>query len=85
MTNVEFYAVTRVSGRRVWIRQIASDYTETGFMSGKTWPAMPIRFTGDETMHVAQPSGEKGVYVKISESASAWLETGQEHYTSSYA
>ena len=84
-TNVEFYAVTRVSGRRVWIRQIASDYAETGFMSGKTWPAMPIRFTGDETMHTAQPSGEKGVYVKISNSATAWLETGQEHYSSSYA
>lgn len=50
-TNTEFFIVTRLSGRRVWVRQIAADYEEDGFMSGRTWPAMPIRYTGPETMH----------------------------------
>lgn len=84
-TNVEFYAVTKVSGKRVWVREIASDYEATGFMSGKTWPVMPIRYVGEETMHTAQMSGEKGYAVKISNSITAWLETGREHHTSSYA
>lgn len=84
-TNVEFYAVTRVSGRRVWVREIAADYEATGYMSGNTWPAMPIRFVGEETMHVAQPSGARGVYVKISESQHAWVDEGKQHSTTSYA
>ncbi len=82
-TNVEFYAVTKVSGRRVWIREIAQDFEATGFMSGKCWPAMPIRFCGEETMHVAQPSGTSAS-VKIDHHY-AWPENGREHYTSSYA
>lgn len=84
-TNVEFYAVTRVSGRRVWVREIAADYEGTGFMSGNTWPAMPIRFVGDETMHTAQPSGSKGVYVKISTCIHAWPVEARSYSTSSYA
>jgi hypothetical protein len=84
-TNVEFFAVTRVSGKRVWVREIAADYEGTGFMSGNTWPAMPILFIGEETMHVAQPSGERGAYVKISDCRTAWLETGRVHNTTSYA
>lgn len=83
-TNVEFYAVTRVSGKRVWIREIAADYEETGFMSGRTWPAMPIRFTGAETMHVAQSNGSTGVSIKISHHY-AHVEDGRAHHTSSYA
>lgn len=84
-TNVEFFAVTRVSGRRVWVREIASDGEQTGFMSGRCWPAMPIRFVGDETMHTAQPSGKDGVYVKISECRTAWPEQGRAHGFSTYA
>src|SRR5207245_2848035 len=83
-TNVEFYAVTRVSGRRTWIREIAADYEQTGFMSGKTWPSMPIRFVGEETMHIAQGQGTSGAGIKIQHHY-AHLETGREHYTSSYA
>ena len=84
-TNTEFFAVTRVSGRRVLVREIAADFEGTGFMSGKTWPAMPIRFVGDETMHTAQPCGKTGVYVKIDECRTAYPEQGREHYVSSYA
>lgn len=84
-TNVEFFVVTKVSGRRTWVREIASDFEATGDMSGKTWPAMPIRFTSEETMHTAQPADDKGVYVKISDCRHAWPETGREHHTSSYA
>lgn len=83
-TNVEFYTVTKVSGKRVWIREIAADYEATGFMSGKTWPSMPIRFTGPETMHIAQGRGSSGVSVKIDHHYAS-LEEGRDHYTSSYA
>jgi hypothetical protein len=83
-TNVEFYAVTRVSGKRVWVREIAGDSETTGFMQAKCWPAMPIRFCGDETMHIARQC-EHGYSVKINESATAWLERGREHFSSSYA
>jgi hypothetical protein len=83
-TNVEFYAVTHVSGRRVKVRQIASDYEATGHMSGRTWPAMPIRFIGPESVHVAQPCGTSAS-VKIHNSAYAQLVTGRDVYTSSYA
>lgn len=87
-TNVEFYAVTRVSGKRLWIRQIVRDSQAVGFMQNKCWPAMPIRFCGEETRHTAQSGGgsDNGAYsVKINESATAWLEQGREHYSSSYA
>lgn len=84
-TNVEFYVVTKVSGRKVSIAPIKSDYEATGYMSGKTWPAMPIQIVGEETSHIAQPSGASGVYVKISSCVNAWPETGREHSTSSYA
>ena len=82
-TNTEFYAVTRVSGKRVWIREIAGDYDATGFMSGRSWPAMPIRFVGEETMHIARQSGE-GASVKIGHHY-AYQDQGRTHYTSSYA
>lgn len=84
-TNVDFFAVTRVNGKRVWVRKIAQDSESTGFMQEKCWPAMPIRFCGEETMHLARMTGEKGYSVKINESATAWLENGREHYSSSYA
>lgn len=86
-TNVDFYVVTRVSGRRTWIRPIAAEYEATGFMSGNTWPAMPIKMCGDETMHTAQPlTGVDlgGVYLKIGHHH-AWIETGRSHGCSSYA
>lgn len=84
-TNVEFYVVTKVRGRKTSIARIASDFEAKAYMSGKTWPAMPIRITGEESSHMAQPSGAKGVYIKINNSVHAWPETGREHHTSSYA
>lgn len=83
-TNVEFFAVTRVSGKRVWVREIAADSEATGFMSGKCWPAMPIRFIGEETMHVAQPSG-KSVHVTIDKVRTAWPIEGRSYGFSTYA
>ncbi len=83
-TNTEFYVVTRVSGKRVWIREIAADYEQTGFMSGKSWPRMPIAMVGEETMHIAQSAGSEGACVKIDHHY-AYQEQGREHYTSSYA
>lgn len=84
-TNVEFYAVTKVSGRRVWLREIAADSEATGYMSGNCWPAMPVRFIGDEFMRMAQPLGDKGVRVKIHRSADAWPVEGRSYGFSTYA
>jgi len=83
-TNVDFFVVTKVSGKRVWVREIAADIEQTGFMSGKTWPAMPIRFVGEETMHTAQMNGEQG-YCLVIKGHHASVETGREHYCSWYA
>lgn len=83
-TNVDFFVVTKVSGKMVTVAEIAGDYEATGHMAGKTWPAMPIRIVGKESKHLAQPSGENGVHLNI-DGHSAWLEDGREHYTSSYA
>ena len=83
-TTVELYVVTRVSGRRVWIREIAQDSETIGFMQCRCWPAMPIRMVGEETMHTAQPSGPKGASVKIQHHY-AYVEDGRAHYSSSYA
>jgi len=85
-TNVDFYAVTRVSGRRVWIRPVAADYVESGYLSGRTSAALPVRYTGPETMHTAQPLGtECGVYIKVGHQH-AYVDTpGQTHYSSHYA
>jgi len=83
-TNTEFYVITKVSGKRVWIREIAADYEQTGFMSGQSWPAMPIKPIGEETMHIAQSCGTEGACVKIDHHY-AYQESGRSHYTSSYA
>lgn len=82
-TNVDFYAVTRVSGKRVYVRPIASDYEQTGFMSGRAWPAMPLQFTGPETWHLAQTY--EGSTCLTIDGHHASLDTGRDHYTSSYA
>jgi hypothetical protein len=78
-TNVDFFVVTRVSAARVWVRQIASDYEATGHMSGKCWPAMPIRMIGEETMHIA-----RGTSCSIN-GHHASPTGGDVHHTSSYA
>lgn len=86
-TNTEFFAVTRVSGRRVYVREIAADYTETGFMSGRTSPRLPIEYTGPETMHTARPCGTyHPAAIKIGSCRTAYPHTaGQSHGVSSYA
>jgi hypothetical protein len=79
-TNVDFYAVTRVSKACVWVRPIVSDYESTGQMSGRTWPRMPITFkVGAETRHLC-----RGNYFCI-DGHSASLTNGEAQYTSSYA
>lgn len=77
-TNVDFYAVTRITAKCVWVRKVAGDREQTGAMSGRCWPAMPIQFTGEESRHVAR-SG----YLTI-DGHSASLTTG-DTYESWYA
>jgi hypothetical protein len=82
-TNVNFYAVTKVSGRRVWLREVAQDSESTGSMSANVWPRMPIECVGPETWHVAQPSGE-GAIVKVGHHYASPIRGGVYH-SSSYA
>lgn len=83
-TNVDFFIVTRVSGKRTWVRPIAQDSEATGPMAGQCWPAMPIRPFGDESMHIAQGSGNDRGYLNI-DGHGAWLLEGQAKYFSTYA
>jgi hypothetical protein len=50
-TNIDFYVVTRVSGKAVYVRAIKQTTTETGFMCGDTKPVLPIEPVGEETRH----------------------------------
>lgn len=77
-TNVDFYVVTRVSGKRVYLRAIAGDYEATGFMAGRTWPKMPIEPVGEEFYAMG-----RGDACTI-DGHHASLTTG-DTYTSSYA
>lgn len=56
-TNVDFYAVTRVSRACVWVRKILQDGEATGFMQERVWPKMPIEMVGEESRHVATRGG----------------------------
>lgn len=47
-TNREYYQVTRVSEKSVWVRRVASHREESDFMSGYSVP-VPNRFISDET------------------------------------
>ncbi len=84
-TNVDFYVVTRTTEKSVWIRKIVQDFESTGFMAGKCWPKMPIEMVGPETRHVVQGEGENDPGHITVDGHSAHLETGRDHYTSSYA
>ena len=77
-TNVDFYAVTRIGTHCAWVRPVAQDSEATGYMSGRCWPAMPIRFIGPETRHHAH----NGTVAIKRHHAS--LATGPKYY-SSYA
>lgn len=51
-TNIDFYQITKVTANYIWLRPIASDLTETGFMCGTRAP-LKDRFLKDgvETKH----------------------------------
>jgi hypothetical protein len=77
-TNVDFFVVTRVSGKRVYLRGIKSDYEATGFMAGRAWPSMPIETHGDEFWAMGRGNS------CLIDGHHASLTTG-DCYTSSYA
>ena len=88
-TNVEFYQVTEVKGLFVWIRQIRGSHVEgsEGFMCANV-VAVPDSFVENaETIkkRVLTYDGGKSVYLKISDSANAWVWDGRPKYSSWYA
>lgn len=84
-TNVDFFVVRSVSGRKVVVAKIASGETEaTGFMSGKCRAADPVVVTGPDTVHIAQPAYGGGAAIRIDgHSATVW--DGKDKYYSYYA
>jgi hypothetical protein len=77
-TNISFYVVTRTTGHYVWLRGLAQDGTETGFMAGTCRPATPLQPTGEEHKHKASSSGS--VALSSYEHASLW-DGRPKHYT----
>lgn len=53
-TNVEFFQVTGIKNKRVTLREIAGDTTETGSMSGNTKPVRGL-WTGEPLTRTVQP------------------------------
>ncbi len=66
-TNVEFFEVLAVKGKRVTLREIARSVEETGYMCGL---ARPIRgaYVGEPFTRTAQPGDE----IKIDDIRYAW-------------
>jgi len=79
-TNVEFFEVIQVKGCSVYLREISSDLSETGFMSGNALPRK-----GEYVGEIIKRVVRGGDYVKISESRSAHLWDGRAMYRSWYA
>ena len=88
-TNVDYYVITRASGKRVWVREIAGRYVETGPMAlaGKSEPELPVRFLENrpETLHIARYDGYKGASLNIKGHSAGPHAEGQVHYESHYA
>ncbi len=86
-TNIDFYQVTKVLGRKVELREIAGRLVngEEGFMSGhKT--AIKDEFVGDSQIRIPQGlNSSKSLYIKVSECSSAWIWDGQPKQCSWYA
>lgn len=88
-TNVEFYEVVKKSGQYVTVREIASDYEETGYMSGTVTPRRGEYVTG--WSHIKDNERGKRCKVdayggiRIDDVISAWKWDGKPEHTSSYA
>jgi hypothetical protein len=88
-TNVDFYKVVNItsSGKSVTIQRINSSVVETGFMSGKSMPAVPHTFSKykGEPM-IKRVNLNKDVYsVKINSFATAYKWDGNPECVSWYA
>ena len=87
-TNIDFYQITKVIGRKVEIREIAGRLVngEEGFMSGRR-TAIKDEFVGDPQIRI--PSGgsddSSRLYIKVSECSWAWRWDGQPKQCSWYA
>ncbi len=85
-TNIDFYQITKVMGRKVEIREIAGRLIngEDGFMTGER-TAMKDHFVDVPRIRIPQGLNGSGLYIKVSECASAWLWDGKPQRCSWYA
>ena len=89
-TNVNYWEVTKVKGKFVWVREIAQEEIDTGGMTGKTTP-LPGKFQANEPEKKCLAQDGR---IKINHYAWAYyakpkmiagVPTYGTHYTSSYA
>lgn len=79
-TNIDWYEVVAIKGKKVTVESIGGDLTESGFMSGYTTPNKNIR-TGNFSNHIVQ----YGNQLKFKSYAYGYLWDGTKKYCSWYA
>ena len=77
-TNVEWYQVTYIKGCAVNLREIASEITATGPMSGSTRP-IKGKFIGEEMKRIVRGTG-----IRIDDVVTAHLSDGSSQFCSWY-
>ena len=83
-TNVDFYEVVKVSGRKITLALLAQKCKEDGWLRGHCVP-VPGNYIGLPFTRLAQSYDGKSAYVRIHDSSSASLWDGRPQYWSSYA
>lgn len=86
-TNVDFYVVTKVSGKKVTIAQIAASYEASSDMTGRKTAILPVQIIGPEMVKMARGNGfDASATIQLSSYSIAQLDTpGKAHGVSSYA
>lgn len=85
-TNVNFYQVVRLTAKKIFIKEICKNYTETGFMSGNSTP-IPNKFktNGDECQLGMRKYGDKVFLTHPKKYFYFRVWDGQPEYESHYA
>jgi hypothetical protein len=84
-TNIDFYQVTAVTGKSIWLTPIAGQAHYTQTMAGQTKP-IPNRFTGEAKRHLVRFDQNDQPAVRLTSYSYAWPTTADvEHFFSEWA
>lgn len=62
-TNVDFYVVTRVSAKSVWVVTVGSFYSETGWACGYSTPNLQVRGNIEYRLSAVDKNGNGRKYL----------------------